>query len=433
MREELGSIRDSAPSFIKAYALSGARVDFSCPEKGFAGEEAVHGFLASISDGEAPGKEPDRSYAEEASWLSGRGPRPSRLHRTQSLGLRALVSASAFAPGNGASLEAGTAALAAARLTRRGKGGAESRPGIDSTAIDYYLSCPYSYLYLRLLDAGPSSSGISFVDALFIGDVYHETLARLFARIRDADGRFRPERSAEYRSLVGPCLDEAFAELAQKRGTFVGVVLEAYRGRLASHIENLVEAEARLFPDLEVGPIEAELVLEYPDVAGGVLLRGRIDRISRSARGAVVVDYKKGVLPSKSQVAPDEAGAIAEAQVPCYLRLVAANSGGEAIDSAWYISIEGDSRREAGYAACAFGDATSFGLAEGSGDGPYVPRSSLESFLEAFDAALRKTVEGIFAGEIPLAPKDTQKTACASCGARGICRERYSLRFGEGA
>jgi len=425
MREELGAVGDAAPSFIEAYALSGASVTFSCPETGFAGEEAVHGFLASVSSDESPEQSPDRSYATEAAWLSGRGPRPARLHRIQRLGLEALTASGGFAPGDGATLERTTAALAATRLSRRGGGGADSPPGIDATAMDYYLSCPYSYLYLRLLGADPRPSGISFVDALFIGDVYHETLARLFTRIRDADGRFRPERAPEYRSMVGPCLSEAFAALARRRGAFVGIALEAYRSQLELYLENLVEAEARLFPDLEVGPIEEELELLYPDVAGGVVLRGRIDRISRSDKGAVVVDYKKGGLPSRSRVAPDDSGAIAEAQVPCYLRLVA--SKGAAVDSAWYVSIEGDSRREAGSAACAFGDTAP------GGEEPYVQRSSLESFLAAFDAALRHVVEGIFAGKFPFAPRETQKTACASCGARGICRERYSLRFGEEA
>lgn len=419
LRASADAVGDAASAFIAAYALSGSSVSFSCPQAGFGGEETAHGFLVSMSMEGAEGKTSDSSYGTEAAWLSGRGSRPLRLHRIQALGLAAAAAAIPAAAIDGAFLEAATAALARKRLYREG----ETRPGIDATAIDYYIACPYAYLYLRLLGAGPEPSGIAFIDSLFIGEVYHAALALLFARIRDADGRFRSEHGTEYRALVGPCLGEAFAQLATKRGAFVGVVLEAYRGRLERFLENLVESEIRLFPGLEVGPLEKELELEYPQVALGVVLRGRIDRISRSQKGNVVVDYKKGGLPSKAQVAPDEGGDIAEAQIPCYLRLVGAD---EAIDSAWYLSIEGDSRREAGSAACAFGEAT----------GAYVPSSALEPFLEAFDGALRKTVEGIFAGAFPLASKDKQKTVCGNCGARGICRERYALRFdfsGEGA
>ena len=445
LREELrpdsGADRDAAPAFIRAYALSGGSVTFTCPDTGFAGAEAAHGFLVSMSGVDQAPRATDPSYAAEASWISGRGPKPARLHRVQAVGLASAAAAAAFSPTDGASLEPQAAARAAARLHRRSASrsapaAVDPLPGIDSTAIDNYLACPYSYLYLRLLNAGPQASGISFVDAMFIGDVYHHALARLFARIRDADGRFRPERKTEYRALVGPCLDDAFAELSRQRGPFVGIVLEAYRGKLRSYLENLVDAEASLFPDLEIGPLEMEFELEYPDVEGGVVLRGRIDRVSLSAKGAVVVDYKKGRLPSKSQVAPDDEGAIAEAQIPCYLRLVGANgaaivagSGASplSIDSAWYISIEGDAHREPASAACAFGDDG----ASSRGEGPYVQRSSLQDFLAAFDAALRRTVEGIFAGAFPLASKETQKRACASCGARGICRERYALRFGS--
>lgn len=423
LRERLGAVGDAAPAFIEAYALSGEEVVFSCPEAGFAGEEAAHGFLLSISGEEIPERKADASYSTEAAWLSGRGPEPARLHRVQALGLRAAASAPAFAPSEGAFLLPEAAAVAAARLSRRRGTGDELLAGIDSTSIDHYLACPYSYLYLRLLDAGPRPSGVSFVDALFIGEVYHAALALLFERIRDADLSFKPERAAEYRSLVGPCVSESFASLSRQRGAFVGVVLEAYRGRLERYLENLIAAEASRFPDLEIGPIEEELELEYPEAAGGVVLRGRIDRISRSDRGAVVIDYKKGGLPSRSQVAPDEEGAIAEAQIPAYLRLLDAK--GEAIDSAWYVSIEGDARREAGSAACAFGDSAD------EGKEAYVERSRLEGFLRAFDAALEATVDGIFAGAYPLAPKETQKTVCIECGIRGICRERYALRFGS--
>jgi hypothetical protein len=412
--------RDSAPAFIAAYAQSGASVSFSCPQTGFGGDLAAHGFLVSMSrEEEEKEKGPrDDSYREEAAWLSGRGPAPTRLHGTQARGLAAALAAPAqatAAPG-GAFLQASTVALATRGLYREG----DPRLGMDSSSMDHYSSCPYAYLYLRLLGAEPEPSGIAFADAIFIGEAYHAALGLLFERIGEADGSFRPERAEAYRLLVGDCLDEAFSRLASRRGAFVGVVLEAYKGRLERYVENLVKVEAERFPSLEIVSIERELERDYPGLAGGVALRGRIDRISRSERGAVVVDYKKGAFPSKARVAPDGAGAIAEAQIPCYLRLAGAAM---AIDSAWYVSIEGDAKREAGAAACAFGADKS----------AYVPLEGLEPFLEAFDRALAETVDGILAGSFPLAPKESQKTACANCGARGICRERYALRFAAGA
>jgi RecB family exonuclease len=429
LRKRLGSPdRDSAPDFIKAYALSGASVSFSCPVAGWDGEVAAHGFLVSMSR-EDRAEPADALYRDEAAWLSGRGPAPVRLHRPQAAGLAASMEAAASMAARppdsdkGAFLAAPTAAAVAGLLRRRPRDGAEgeARPSIDSTAIDYYLACPYAYLYLRLLDAGPEPSGIEFVDAFFLGDVYHETLALLFERIREEDGSYRPERVEAYRGLLGPCLTRAFEALATKRGPFVAIVLEAYRGRLEACLSRFLDAEAERFPGLEIGPIEASFSLEYPGPAGGVTLRGRIDRISRSERGLVVVDYKKGRIPDRAEVVPGDSGSIAEAQIPCYLRL--AGSGGEAIDSAWYVSIEGHERRAPGEGACAFGDAAK--------DKAYVPREGLEPFLAAFDAALERTVEGIAAGAFPLAPKEAQRLTCRECGARGICRERYAFRSGE--
>ena len=396
VRDELravsGAPPDAAPAFIRAYALSGASVSFTCPDAGLGGAEAAHGFLVSMSIEDTPKAKSDRSYATEAAWLAGRGDRPAKLHRIQSLGLAAAAAAPAFSPSDGARLAPEPAALAAARLSKRRRSPADpaavdARSAIDATAINAYFACPYAYLYVRLLDAAPQASGISFVDALFIGDVYHHALARLFERIRETDGRFEPDRAGEYRDLVGSCLGDAFDELARKRGPFVGVVLEAYRGRLKSHLENLVDAEVSLFPGLAIGPLEEEFELDYPSLEGGVVLRGRVDRISLSEKGAVVVDYKKGHVPSKAQVAPNEDGGIAAAQIPCYLRLVTANGG--VVDSAWYVSIEGDARREAGSAVCAFGDDAETAARPVRRDGPYVPRSSLQAFLDSFDSALR--------------------------------------------
>jgi RecB family exonuclease len=430
LREALRPERDAAGDFIAAYARSGGEVSFTCPEEGLDGEVAAHGLLLTLAGG--PGAEApppraapriDAAYREEAAWLSGRGGPPARLHGIQRRGREAAEASArgaARGPGDdGAFLEPRTAARAAARLRREG----ETLASLDSTAIDYYRSCPYAYLYLRLLKASPEESGISFVDDFFIGDVYHAALERLFERVRAEDGRFKPERTDAYLASLGSCLDEAFDGLARSRGPFVAVILEAYRDVLEEHLALLVGAEAERFPGLEVGPLEAELELPYPELAGGVVLRGRIDRLSRSDRGEVIVDYKKGRIPRKAEVAPDDSGAIANAQIPCYLRLVVGAGGAAAVDSAWYLSIEGYGELPPASYACAFGEA------DEKGRGAYVPRASLDAFVGAFDAALAETARGIAAGSFPFAPKGGQAEACRDCGARGICRERYALRF----
>jgi len=423
--------RDSGPDFITAYALSGSEVRFSCPSVGWGGETAVHGFLLSLP-GADEGAEPfarDSSYPDETAWLSGRAPAPEKLHRVQVEGILAAAETGEVADAGELALAGSTAARAADTLRRkRREGGTEEFRSIDSTAIDYYLDCPFKYLYLRLLDAGSESSGIDFVDAFFLGDVYHEALALLFAKIRSEDGCFKPERLEVYRGYAPECLRAAFDRLAKERGPFAAVVLEAYRSRLEGYLGLLLEAEAESFPNLEVVDVEGELELPYPELAGGFVLRGRIDRISRSEAGAVVVDYKKGKVPERSRVAPDAGGGIAEAQIPCYLKLV--SSRGDRVDSAWYYSLEGYGSVGAARPVCAFGDAGE------RGRGAYVPREGLEAFLAAFESALRDTAIGISAGRYPTASKESQKTVCQGCDARGICRERYSLRFrpaGSGA
>jgi hypothetical protein len=417
--------RDAGPDFIKAYALSGSSVVFSCPRSGWDGEKAVHGYLLSLAqnDGRAePKPSRDDSYSVEAAWLSGRGGAPSRLHRIQIEALKAAAETGMPPSADKLVLAASTAVRAADRLRPNksdGTRGALRR--INATAIDLYRSCPFKFLYIHLLEAGSESSGIEFIDNKFLGEVYHEALSRLYDRIRGTDGRFKPERRDVYRGFAGDCLGRAFERLAVSRGPFAAVVLEAYRSRLEGYIQLIIEAEAQLFPDLDVGPTEFELEMPLPDLAGGFVLSGRIDRISYSKDGAVVIDYKKSKVPPSSSVAPDENGSIVEAQIPCYLRLLV--SSGEKVDSAWYCSIEGDSRSKPARFVCAFGP-------PGEGRGKtYVPSEKLDEFLDAFDAALSYTAEGVARGSYPVADKELQKDVCKDCDARGICRERYALRF----
>jgi hypothetical protein len=406
---------DGAPDFIAAYALSGARVLFSCPDKGFAGEAAPHGLLGGEEGTEAvpiataPGRD---EYEAEGAWLLGEGPVPTRLHAAQKTGQERAPLA-AEAEGRGAFLEPATAALAAERLRRKRDG----RLSLDATAIDGYRSCAYRYLYLRLLGAAPEASGIDFIDALFMGEVYHAALALLFERLRGEDGSFEPGRLGEYRGWIGAALDEAFAALSEKRGPFVGVVLEAYRSRLSHYLGRVLEAEAERFPGLEVGQIEEYFEAEYPEVGPGIVVDGRIDRLSYRDGRAVLIDYKKGRLPSRSEVALDEGGALGASQVPCYLKLLEA-AGIEA-ESAWYLSVEGWDESAPGSAACAFG----------AGEKAYVPTEGRRALLDAFDAAVGESAGGLLAGEFPFPPKDAQDRVCAACEARGICRERYALRF----
>lgn len=424
-RKPLEAGSDSGPDFIKAYALSGSSVVFSCPRSGWDGDKAVHGYLLSLAQNESqtqPKSVRDDSYKLEAAWLSGRGGAPRHLHRIQVEGLKAAAEAGRPLSADTLVLDAQTASKAADRLKPLHHDGTRgSLRSINATAIDLYRSCPYKFLYTYLLEAGSESSGIEFIDNKFLGVVYHESLCRLYNRIRETDGRFKPERLDVYRGFIGECLGRAFERLALSCGPFAAVVLETYRSRLEGYIELVIEAEARLFPDLEIGPTEFELELTLPDLAGGFVLGGRIDRMSRSKDGAVIIDYKKRTIPKASSVAPDENGSIAEAQIPCYLRLLI--SAGEKVDSAWYCSIEGDDKSEPAHFVCAFGSQD-----EGRRKA-YVPVENLDTFLKAFDAALRYTAEGIRGGSYPVADKERQKNVCEKCDARGICRERYAVRF----
>jgi len=411
---------DATPDFVAAYAASGDEVFFSCPREGLAGERPPHGILLSRAAPAGLPPPPPDAYEAERRWLAGEGPAPARLNGVQAKGLAAAGSARRRRR-EGAELSGGTAEAALCRILREEDGGIL----MSASSIDAYRRCPYAFLYGKILRAEPEAAGLDFADARFLGEVYHAALSRLFARIREEDGRFRAERRGDYASWLPAALDGAFALFSRETGPFAGVVLEAYRGRMLRYLGALVEEEAGRFPGLEVGPIEEDFELAYPGgLEGGpgraVILRGRVDRLSLREGAAVIVDYKKGKLPDRGEVAPGEDGGVATAQIPAYIRLVGAAEGA-AVDSAWYLSVEGSGDRLApGAAVCAYGPAAAK---------PFVESESGGAFLAAFDAALLGAARGVEAGDYPFAPKAGQELSCAECGHRGLCRERYAARF----
>jgi ATP-dependent helicase/DNAse subunit B len=187
----------------------------------------------------------------------------------------------------------------------------------SGTSIEKWIGCPVSWFVERLLaperfEAEP--------EPLVRGGLAHLVLKQTLEGLRRETGsaRVTPATLGRARGLMRGALDGALADpelrVSVSRERAVAIV-RSLRADLERYLEHAAELEGSLEPrDLELGfgfdDPEAEdhgEPSELPafDLGGGVLMRGRIDRIDVGAGGeAVVVDYKaKNAKPGDKWIA----------------------------------------------------------------------------------------------------------------------------------
>jgi ATP-dependent helicase/DNAse subunit B len=171
----------------------------------------------------------------------------------------------------------------------------------SASSLERWVSCPVKWFVERLLDPGafePDAEPLARGGLAHV--VLHDTLAGL--RAETGSARVTPTNLGTARHL----LERALAERESDYPLSVAAERRAaVRRRLRADLVRYLEYAAALDTTLE--PSELELGFgftgeddrgersELPafDLGGGVLMRGRIDRIDRSPDGdAVIVDYK---------------------------------------------------------------------------------------------------------------------------------------------
>jgi putative RecB family exonuclease len=150
-----------------------------------------------------------------------------------------------------------------------------------------FMQCPLLYRF-RVVDRLPESPSPAAVR----GTVVHAVLERLFDLPRD-------ERTlAAARGLVPPAWDRLREEEPELGALFEGDA-EAVAGWLAG-AEELLARWFELEDPTRLEPADRELYVET-ELAGGLVLRGYVDRLDVAADGRMrVVDYKTGRAPRQT-------------------------------------------------------------------------------------------------------------------------------------
>jgi hypothetical protein len=407
-KAKLGLVdRDASDDFAAAYALdSSAR--FSYAEEGIGGWSAPSPFFLGAAERAKPGAPPDFAEilerdplrAEAEAWRSG-SPLPRAL-----LGFQKAAAASAEASLGDKGSDYGrreTRADAAAREAVLGaRRTQKALLRLSATQLEEYLACPFAWLLARGLGLEEEPSGLGFFDARLAGEMAHAAVGKLFAEIAES-GPFSSARLELYLSFVHPAVASVLPEFARKEGPFLVPMFSAYAPLLEDRLARLVAAESWM-EGWETGDFERNFEKEY--LERGIVLQGRVDRVARRGDDIALIDYKKRVLPRKSDIMaePSSGGSLAKLQIAAYVALC--ESGLGRVERAAYWSIE-DARR----------------LVVIGPDG-LKSREGYEAELAAFRLALAAVANGLAAGDFTLAQAEAD--SCGECGWASVCRCRYA-------
>lgn len=287
--------------------------------------------------------------------------------------------------------------------------------GFSPTALEQFIRCPFQFFASRLLGLGDVEEPLERgeLSALSRGDLAHRVLERFHRSLVEAgfwsrgDGRWEPQLERAMQDVLGRT---GWREL----GVYP-VVWEAARLRLEERLRALAALDvARI---RETGLVPWKFEEELAGGAGGVPLRGRVDRVDRSADGRVwVVDYKSGKGPARLR---DALRKMRSLQPPLYLELaVASGAAGES--------------RVAGAALYCL---------EGTKDDPAAPAvvaldaSGWLALREPLQANLADHVGRMARGEFFIAQDDRIGGACRWCSFAAVCRKSHpaTARRAEGS
>ncbi|MDY0087731.1 MAG: PD-(D/E)XK nuclease family protein [Coriobacteriia bacterium] len=291
-------------------------------------------------------------------------------------------------------------------LSDRVRDALASRDEFSVSELEVYATCPYRWFFERALR--PRELDVAF-EAREAGSMAHEVLATFYTRW-SADGearRITPGTLSEAREVARTVFEEVMADSPRP----ADLVEELTREEVCRWVMNVIEDDATWLP--EHVPFAHEVAFGKaegcPFEFGGVLLRGRVDRVDVDGVGLVVTDYKSAstVYGHGSFVAQ---GVL---QLPVYLAAAAQMfelpPHGGVFRSLRSRSARGLWLKER-FSDMELGKRT---------DG--VTSEEMATILADAQERVAHAAEGIRAGEI--SPRAGGCSSCRTCTARSLCKE----------
>ncbi len=274
---------------------------------------------------------------------------------------------------------------------------------VSSTFLDTFYSCPYLFFLKYVLGVESREYVTGYLDNFTYGGIIHDCFKELFLFIEKKTGTFDPVKTDEYIRALEEIVNLVFQDYRRKGLSFFEPVWEESRRAVLKHLKNFISHEGVEHPGFSLEAAEKEFSLSIPEKK--LLLRGRIDRISRSGDFRSLVDYKKSYTPSVSSLAPED-GIPASFQLYFYILL--AEGEGEKVNSASYYN---------------FGKEKYVKLFDESSG-----RKGMSREDKRIDARIEEMLNLVEAMKARIDTGDFSAGNCDSCDFRNICRTRFTVR-----
>jgi ATP-dependent helicase/nuclease subunit B len=266
--------------------------------------------------------------------------------------------------------------------------------------VETYASCPYRwYVERRLRQRSPDT----VMDPMAAGRAAHDALARFYKEwMAGREGRVTPENVEEAVARVKDHVAAALRE-APVPGTLEEKRLLA---SVAPAVVALVARDAEFLPGYRPVQVEWSFGLDGDDPVdvGGVLIKGRADRIDMGPEGLVVIDYKRTHASSLAEIRREHL-----VQLQLYAAAASARLG-IPVAGGLYRSLS--SAEDRGFAVADIGG--------GLKAKDVLGRDEIGVVIEEAVEVARAAVEGMRAGRIAPVPS---KDRCAHCQAAPFCGE----------
>ena len=280
--------------------------------------------------------------------------------------------------------------------------------------LNVFFMCPVLWLYKRIFKTDKFSLDAALLDDIALGLLYHRILEALFLKIKNHDKSFDSSRLDTYKEWAF----EASCVEIKKQRVFKGplaipLVLPLARG-ISKRICALLKNEAKFFDNYKV--LELELPVNYS--AGGLRVKGIIDRVSVSPEGEpVIIDYKSRYLPDQTAPEDIEDTYLSEFQMPLYIKLyeekIKNDGGAHTVSGAYFYSIAGRNIK------AVVGEKSRAGSKA-------LSREEYAPFLEAAEEQINEF--GQKAKSYNFVPPEIRFSDCINCMYKTVCRTTFSSR-----
>ena len=288
-----------------------------------------------------------------------------------------------------------------------------AKDAVAAGALENFADCPVKWLVRDLLRPDEL---VPDPEAMVRGDYAHTVLERTYRRVAAETGEARITPAnlvAAERILLEELREHRSAFRLSPQATRVMAAARRLEFDLLGHLR----AESR--SDSRFRPAELELRFgnggdeEPVEIAGGLRVRGRIDRVDTSDGMALVIDYKSGRKVDSYKVASWEREN--RFQAVLYMLVAERLLGARAVGGV-YVALGGEDRRPRGMVAAGVEE-----LGTGFVRGDVLDEAAFEEQLQSALRRIRDTAGAMRRGELCARPERCAWNG-SGCSYPSICR-----------